>query len=95
MLHFDVKKCHEQWYSMRRCGRAQAALRRFSVKLYGAAGATIREGVLMHLWGSSEAPAGADASPQGQQVARRSTRAAGRIRWLSSARHYAKRNAGS
>ena len=97
---FDVKKCKHQNNGLPcaplrdGCARPCGA---FSVKLYGAAGATIREGVLMHLWGSSEAPAGGAGRFAPKDNKWRTSQHEGSTladpRWLSSARHYAKRNA--
>ena len=97
---FDVKKCKHQNNGLP-CAPLREACKRpcgaFSVKLYGAAGATIREGVLMHLWGSSEAPAGGAGRFAPKDSKWRTSQHEGSTladpRWLSSARHYAKRNA--
>ena len=97
---FDAKHCKHQNNGLPcaplrdGCARPCGA---FSVKLYGAAGATIREGVLMHLWGSSEAPAGGAGRFAPKDNKWRTSQHEGSTladpRWLSSARHYAKRNA--
>ena len=97
---FDVKKCKHQNNGLP-CAPLREGCKRpcgaFSVKLYGAAGATIREGVLMHLWGSSEAPAGGAGRFAPKDSKWRTSQHEGSTladpRWLSSARHYAKRNA--
>ena len=97
---FDVKKCKHQNNGLP-CAPLRDGCKRpcgaFSVKLYGAAGATIREGVLMHLWGSSEAPAGGAGRFAPKDNKWRTSQHEGSTladpRWLSSARHYAKRNA--
>ena len=71
---FDVKHCKHQNNGLP-CAPLREGCKRpcgaFSVKLYGAAGATIREGVLMHLWGQQRGAGGRRGAlrPQGQQVA--------------------------
>lgn len=97
---FDAKKCKHQNNGLT-CAPLREGCKRpcgaFSVKLYGAAGATMREGVLMHLWGSSEAPGGGAGRFIPKDSKWRSSQVEGSTladpRWLSSARHYAKRNA--
>ena len=96
---FDVKKCKHQNNGLP-CAPLREGCKRpcgaFSVKLYGAAGATIREGVLMHLWqrgaGGRRRGASPPRMPRAEHVAARGQTLAD-PRWLSSARHYAKRNA--
>jgi len=96
----DAKKCKHQNNGLP-CAPLREGCKRpcgaFSVKLYGAAGATMREGVLMHLWGSSQAPGGGAGKFAPKDSKWRSSQVEGSTladpRWLSSARHYAKRNA--
>ena len=75
------------------CARPCAAL---SVKLYGAAGATQREGVLMHLWGSSEAPRGGAGRHAPKGPARTAQLEGGAFhdrQWRDKALDYARRGA--
>lgn len=83
------------------CARLKAGCARpcgaFSVKLYGAAGATVREGVLMHLWGSSEAPAGGAGRFAPRNAAARTVQVEGgtfaAAAWRSKALDYAAKGA--